>query len=110
MNESNLPDIYTWYGINRVKPTRPPYRVEGRPYDECPQCQRHQYRPIYDGRTESAYRRCKHCKYETECDLEPDRYVSDGGKREADFFLVVFALVVLVFIASLVYKIGVAIL
>jgi hypothetical protein len=110
MDESTAANDYEWYGIARIKPTRSPYRVEGRPYEECPNCQRYKYRPIYDGRTEASYRLCKYCQFESECDLEPDRYVSDGGKSEADAFVAVFALGMLVFIAYLGYSIIVAIL
>lgn len=77
---------YEWKALYRVDATRPPFMVERVPYEDCPNCQRCQYRPVYDGRTGSMTRRCKECKLvEDAPDVsEPDRYVHDANAALAD--------------------------
>jgi len=88
---------YEWRGVHRVRPDYPPYIVERYPYNECPRCERFQYRPMYDGRTEESYGLCKNCRYRDDDVLAtPDRYVHDANKSSADCLLVVFGLMLLV--------------
>lgn len=73
-----------------------PWLVERRPYDECPHCGRFKFRPLYDGRTEESYGRCKNCEYRDDSvTAEPDMYLDDAGKSEANFMIVVFFLAAL---------------
>lgn len=83
---------YRWEPVRRVRANYPPFLVERVPYDDCPNCEYPEYRPVYDGRTEEAERICKRCRYKEDApDVgEPDRYVHDANKRQADvlfFFL-----------------------
>jgi len=87
---------YEWKGFRRVKPTLPAWLVERRPYDECPRCERFQYRPLYDGRLEESYGKCKHCEFKDDSiDVEPDIYVHDANKAMGDLLLIIFALAAL---------------
>lgn len=88
-----MPD-YEWAGVSRRKPDLAPFRVERRPYDECPHCERVKYRPVYDGRHGESEGKCKSCKYTGETSAEPgdDVYVDHpDGAGEAFFIALLFA-------------------